>query len=225
MSSNSVLTAFFQIGRDSARLGPVVTVSFNPSTARRGKCPLCGRVVSFRQGYEGASAVSDGTVPQEWTDHIGEFQLVFSRRVVSDLRQLGATEFESYPLPITRVASPKLLSAPRPEYCVIEVTGRVDIDRAEYDGGDGLLCESCGVWSPRHGDTVKYGDKITVPLLDSWDASDLVMFRNIRHGGYYCSPRIVELARVRGWTGFRFEAVAPGLPAVDLNDSNWLDKF
>jgi hypothetical protein len=221
----SPLTALYEIGREPRRTGPVVTVAFNPNCAIREKCTQCGRIVTIREGFEGATAESEGKAPKEWTDHIGEFQLVFSERVVDSLKESGITGFVPHPLQITRVESLALASSSRPNYFVIEVTGRVDIDREHYDGGDGLLCEACGVWRPRPGGKVKYGDKMTVPVLESWDGSDFVKCRNIRHGGFYCAPSVVELARVGGWTGFEFRGFVPRLPAVNLTNPDWLAEF
>src|SRR4030095_12564324 len=225
MNSDSPLMAFFQIGRDPERLGPVLSCYLNPNSVDRRKCPTCGKLVTFRQGYEGASAVSEGTGPVVWTDHAGELQLVFSHRVLEDVESIGESGFLAHPLPITKVENPRLAALDRPDYFLIEVIGSIDIDRTHYDGGDGLLCDGCRVWRPRPGGKVTYGDKMILPVPESWDGSDFVKCRNIRHGGYYCTARIVELARIKGWTGFEFTALLPVLPAVDLEDPRWLEKI
>src|SRR4030095_16835893 len=221
---NPAPTAFFGIRRDAHRGGPIVTVYFDEKGANRSKCPVCGTIVTYREGYEGATAVCEGESFTEWTDQIGEFQLVVSECVVSDLREAEMTGFVAHPLAITRVESPKLRALAIPKYYVIEVTGRADMNRKHFDGGDGLLCEKCGVWRPRPGGEVKFGDKITIPLLETWDGSDFIMYQNIRYGGVYCTPRVVELARIKRWTGIRFRTLAPRLPPVNLEDPDWILK-
>src|SRR5260370_4060705 len=104
--------------------------------------------------------------------------LVMAARTVSDLQDERAKGFIAHSLQIRKIDSPKLRKPPPPHYFLIELTGRVDIDRQWYDEGEGSLCPVCNEWSPRPGGKYSWGGKMHIPLLETWDGSDLLQYGN-----------------------------------------------
>ncbi|MDB6074557.1 MAG: hypothetical protein JWO89_2197, partial [Verrucomicrobiaceae bacterium] len=80
-------------------------------------------------------------------------------------------------------------------------------------------------WSPKKGGKHRYGDKVKVPLLKTWDGSDLVKVRNIGSAIGYCSLKVVNLAIRDQWTDFGIRAFTPRLPKPDLRKPDWLDDL
>jgi len=145
----------------------------------------------------------------------------------SDMLDNGMTGFVAHPIRISAadIESEVLRKLPIPQYYLLETTGCVDIDRQLFDEFDGELCEVCHNWCPRPGGKYSYGTKVTVPLLSTWDGSDLVAIRNIKNAGIYCSRKVVDLAIEKKWTGFGIQAFTDGLPKIDLTKANWIDDL
>jgi hypothetical protein len=162
-----------------------------------------------------------------WTDTAGMMEgLVFSERLVRGMQEAKMKGFVAHPLVIDKIDSPVLRDTPMPKYYLVEVTGRVDFDRQLFDEHEGLLCPTCETWRPKPKGKYGFEDKMMLPLLNTWDGSDLVKFGKIAMNLYYCTPRFIELVKANGWIGFEFHTFFPGLPRVVKTDSpNWLAEF
>jgi hypothetical protein len=219
---HALLTLFKLEGVSEKSIGTTV---FFGLRSQQEKCPTCGSGMVGRKDWDGASAHIIGPEADSYNDYLGGFQSVISERMLRDLEERGMTGFVAHRLPIEAVESPKLKRQPMPNYFILEVVGRVDIDRARFDEFDGNLCPTCHKWTPRKGGKYRWGDKTRIPVLDTWDGSDFVMTRNIESGSRYCSRRVLDLAREKQWSGFSVVAFTSGLPSVDHVDPNGLEEF
>lgn len=219
------LSSFFKIERERSRahFGPATLIAYGDVVTAT--CPHCGAGEYGRKSFENVVAWAEGAGAKMWTDHIGGWELIFSERVIDAMFAAGVEGFVAHPLNIGKVDSDRLAKLERPNYFLIEVTGRVDIDRQLFDEGEGSLCPVCGSWRPKRDGKYYFGDRLEVPRLETWDGSDFVMQGNVATVEYCCTPRIVELVRKNGWSGFAFRSFTPRLGRVNLKSENWLAEF
>lgn len=221
---------FFEFERDHSRRlnGPRISPRSGPY-GKTHKCPECGSLVRTNEWHE-ATGTAEGRNVQAWLDYAGTPHLVFSQRVVDGLNKIKATGFAAHPLPIKITQNLSMWSKwledhEPPSYYWLEVTGRVNIDRNIYDGGDGNLCSICLNWRPRKGGKVTYGDMPSWPIVESWDGSDFVMTRNVKSGLTYCTRRILELTISEEWTGFDFRSFMPRMPLGNYREAGWFERY
>lgn len=222
MRTHPLLTLFEIDGGGPNPIGTTILFGFN---SQQRKCPVCKSGKIGRKDWEGCSADIIGKNATVYSDYIGGFQSVISKRMLCDLRNAGMTGFIAHALVITSVESPLLLKINTPQYYLIEFVGRVDIDRELFDEFDGDLCEMCHKWRPREGGKHLFGDKVQMPVLESWDGSDFVMMQNIESGQRFCSRRVVDLAIEKKWTGFSINAFTYGFKKPDLSSDRWFDDL
>ena len=201
------------------------SIRFGPHT-QEVLCPGCRRPgIEARIDW---NAVVDliGEDAKYFPDVIGGLhQKLISHKAYTSLHNAGCKGFVARPVSIDSVESPLLQRQPFPPYYLLEITGRVDIDRQLFDEGEGTVCEACHNWTPMKGGKHSYGDKVKVPLLDTWDGADLVMVRNIKSAYVYCSLKVVNLAIRDQWTDFGIRAFTPRLTCPDLRKPDWLDDL
>ena len=192
-------------------------------------CNACGK--SVVADSEMRHAVIDGpVVPPKEQDSLGFDQLLFSRRVVEELRAREFSGFEAIRIPVYCVMVPgSLTEIPDAEFYWVKITGTVDVDRKVFNGREDSLCTSCGRWSPRKalGHKVSWGQEIPLPILNDKDQDDLCVFGNLQYGLKMCSPRLMDLQREMKWNGLCFAGVLPQLTYTiqPSENPNWLDAY
>lgn len=132
-------------------------------------------------------------VGSKWSDMVGSgggtFDFMVTDRVVKSLHAAGIDCFKATPVEIVKIESRKLRNQEPPNYFVIEITGRMNFDlkagKKEYRFGT----DTSTRW---------------VPLVDSWDGSDLFVAGNSDAKFTYCTEKVLLLARQAQWSNFRF---------------------
>jgi hypothetical protein len=214
----SQLTTLFQLWAN----GGSATVYGLTSTLH--KCPVCGQGNVGRENWEQAKVDLISKDAEIYSDWIGGLETLINRKVWDDLKSAGIKGYEAHPVTILDIESPILKKKETPEYFILEPLGRVDLDRNIFDEFDGDLCEFCHKWTPRKGGKYRFGEKMTVPVLETWDGLDLVKTNNIKSGRSYCSQRIIDLAHERQWTGFSARGCTGHLQVNHMSLS-WLAEF
>jgi hypothetical protein len=193
---------------------------------RSGRCPGCQNIRPQKIDWNGFATIlgKDATF---FPHRIGGFDQLISDEMRCDLVDNGVTGFVAHPIRIAAgdIESEVLRTLPIPQYYLLQAIGVVDIDRQLFDEYDGDLCEVCHNWTPRPGGKYRFGSKVHMPVLKTWDGSDLVAIRNKINGGIYCSRKVVDLAIKKEWTGFGIEAFTDGLPRIDLTNPNWAEDL
>jgi hypothetical protein len=157
-------------------------------------------------------------------DNLGDGnRLVWSDRVVQAVRRLGLGGIRSHRIPVVEQITGNLIEGIQ-DYHAIEITGRIDLDRALYDGGDGLLCPECHSWEPRPGGTVSWGDKIKAIVDRGEDLPDFAMAGNIAIGGVFCKPVFADLVGTCGFSGFEFLSLAPSY-RITPGQPGWWERY
>ena len=190
----------------------------------RRKCTTCGRIEERVRSYADATCVVKERRYYPFHDYLTEFgEPVWSERVVECMTRSGLRGFKAHRIPIQEQRTLEILKEGVPVYYVIEITGKVELDRDLYDGGDGLLCPECRYWDPRPGGTISWGNKIEAIVDSGEEPPDFALCWSPRIGTTFCSPSFVELVRVYGLTGFGFGSCAD--IALDLDRPDWWERY
>lgn len=172
---------------------------------RNWKCPGCGVLLSEATGPATSCEIAAGGF---WPDALDvEYArppLFVSERVVTDLERIKATGFTPGRVQwaVSRGDSPRKLD--QPDYYDLDIAGTIDRDE-NASGIAGLArCGSCS----RQLTERLVRPRRYAPVAESWDGSDLFRVRTWAKGGsIFCTLRVLELARERRWTNFRFDAM------------------
>jgi hypothetical protein len=216
--------SFAQFRMSGARWGPCATV-MKP----RGefvKCGTCG--VGLRKSpLAGSTCYAEGEGARLWPDYPAGNETVACERVVEEITAAGLTGFKAHPLPFSKIDSPTLRALPGPRYYVIEITGRLDLDRWWFDEYEGHYCPECHRWGPSEGDDRKYswGNIRLMPDMRTWTGDDFAMCSNILVGYRFCTPKVVDLARAMRWEGIQFSGLVPYGPRLPLEHADWLARY
>jgi len=193
----------------------------------RTRCPVCERWLTPRRGYGGATiTIGNPEELDSWTDSIGSSEVILSERAVRALEREEIEGFEAHKVLVkyARVA-PLQKASEMPSYYWLEFIGKIDIDRECFDHHEGTVCAGCEWWKKNPERATSKSQRLLVPVMDNWDGSDFVTIGNVLWGGYFCSRRVVELARKEAWTGIEFGGFDPHLPRLDLGRSDWHAAF
>lgn len=162
-------------------------------------CPDCGQAAKYPAGsfdvvLEGGTQFPDflgcGAYPL----------LIVSHRVLSTWRDAGVCQFVEYPVGIAAIQDSNLLVHSAPQYFRIEIRGECIIDMAASGISVTGICNRCGEidWTPPSVRPLR--------ILDgSWDGSDLFRDQRVFRRVNLCTERVVELARLHGFTNASFE--------------------
>lgn len=205
-----------------------VSVILGPLTVRG--CPTCDhKQVLVRGDYGNALATIIGNHATFFPDFIGGVgNLLISQRVRDTLRNHGFRGIVAHEASIGVEAECALYGQPIPKYYLVEVTGHVDIDRGRFDNFEGSLCERCKHWAPSPGSKFRWGEKVKIPLPETWNGSVILRVGNISMGPVYCTKPVVDLACANRWTGFGIKAFTWGAPSfspINLQDPEWFEKL
>ncbi len=196
------------------------------------KCASCGVKIDTKS-FEDA-VIWVGSSGTRWTDVLSNIDgLIVSRRVVEALETNGLSGFSAHPVKIEKIESKKLSSLLPPQYFLLDIHGRFEIEQNQLDDEGGSVCPACNYRTPSENNSYRWKVKRLVPKLDTWDGSDLALTSNLRNATKYCSKRFVKLANQHKWTNFIF---GEGLPDVGLwekpqekgltySDPAWFDKL
>jgi hypothetical protein len=204
--------------------GPTATVGFDPSGTKVWSCEGCERGWE-KSDLDTVRVHAEGKGAKFWPNFLFGFKLIISAKVLDDLRANGITGYVPHKVRFHKIDSPKLQKIEPPDYFLIEVTGRIDVERKWFDGGEGFVCPVCKDWQKKPGGKYGLGAKILMPILDSWDGSDFVEVRNVGYGSRYCTTRVLELARSKKWFNASFSAITPRPFQVNLDSENWFAEI
>ncbi len=174
-----------------------------------------------------------GNSGPRWTEVISCLDgLILQESVCEIIEKENFTGFKAHPIAITEIKSKKLRSLPVPQYYLLEITGRIDIDVNELDDVGGSICPVCFRRDAQQGNPYRWREKRIVPKLDTWNNADFVKLRNWRCGMKYCSKRFIDLASKYKWHNFIFGESLPGVamweraPANGQSylDPDWFEK-
>ena len=164
--------------------------------------------------YEGSEEVEIGP---DWPEIISvtiEPPLVRSD-VVDIMTESGITGFTPHRVDLT-IEDEGALSRPIPDYCQIEITGKIDISYPE-DEDDIVICPVCLSRTDR-----KWGTKIMYPNMDSWSGHDLVRTANVASAYRFSTPKLIDLARAEKWEAFHFGSWIPNCRVDFMKHQDWL---
>ncbi|MDB6134035.1 MAG: hypothetical protein JWM59_2278 [Verrucomicrobiales bacterium] len=205
------LTEIFYLDTDSKAHNPIGSnIFFNLPKGARSLCQECRTPITWNANWDNVELEIIGDTTHYYPDYISGNYSIISQRLLDDLVNAEASGFKAHAVGIIGVESKKLRSQQAPKYFIMEIFGGIDLDREKWDKFDGNLCSICKTWRPRKGGTVSWGDKQKVPLMNSWDGSDFMKFKNVKIGGDLCSRKILKLAQVKKWSGFGVRAILPG---------------
>jgi hypothetical protein len=165
-------------------------------------CPRCG---STRQRPTGpATCIIEAGL--RWTDAIGTSggspPFIVSKRVVEGLQAIGAQGYMSYPVAIERISAPALSARGAPKYYYIAPVSSVEVDLPASGSPPGARCPRCLAAQvdppPR--------EQRWVPKTETWDGADIFGLGWFPFG-YFCTERVMQLARDGTWTNFRFDPI------------------
>lgn len=219
--NTSALLTFFEL----RGFGDPCVNRFRHGFRRQDVCPACGKRTTI-QNYEGAEIEISGK-SHRWPDTIWNLEaVILAEDVISRLEEKRFTGYKASPVKISKIIdNPKLEKKPSPQYYVLDITGKVDVDTAE------IKDEICPLCFNRVG-SMKRRSKPLVPILETWDGSDFVRTRNILTTRSFCVRRFVDLASQNRWTNFIFGESLPGVglwgkaPAGKLSyyDYDWFEN-
>ena len=174
-----------------------------------------------------------GNSGPRWTEVISCLDgLILQESVCEIIEKEQFTGFNTHPIVITEIKSKKLRSLAVPQYYLLEITGRIDIDVNDLDDVGGSICPVCLRRDPQQGNPYRWKEKRIVPKLETWNNADFVKLRNWRCGMKYCSKRFIDLAGKYKWQNFIFGESLPGVavwekaPENGLSylDPDWFEK-
>lgn len=182
----------------------------------RHKCAGCGylRISTIRNWTNnGFAPVVDN--PKDMWDQIADlhdgWEYAWSQRVVDAVREKGFTGAEFHRMEFVSDRLGHDTEGVQPYY-LVQITGRVTVDRNLYDGGDGFLCPECGVWKPRLEGTVRWGDKVTAIVDEGAGMPDFAYAANIVGLQPFMSIRAAQFFGASGFTGFKYLSLIPNYP-------------
>ena len=205
MKATSLLSLFDVSGFDS----PHVSL-YDRRWIHCENCPACGGAIIEKAPQ--CAKVKVGTGGTRWPDVLFDLDgLILHERVCETLKAEKFRGFNAHPVTITEIKSKKLAAIASPQYYLIEITGRIDIDQSELDDVGGSVCQVCFRRNAEKGNPYRWKPKRLVPKLDTWDGSDFVTLRNLLNARHFCSRRFIELANKNKWTNFIFGESLPGV--------------
>ena len=170
-------------------------------------------VSRIREGhfYEGSPAVDVGP---DWPEVIAvliEPPLVRGD-VVEIMLESGVNGFIPRKVKLT-IDDDMAFARPAPEYFQIEITGRVAIS---YPDDEVSICPVCLSRTDHN-----FGDKLMVPVLNTWTGDDLVKPSNVASGFVLSTRKLIDLARAEGWSSFQFGSWIPHCRVNFIGNGDW----
>ena len=167
------------------------------------------RKIGPDEWYEGSEAVPP---TNQWPPTLQHN--VYRRDIVQVLLDEGITGIVPREVSI-EIEDYEELPEPIPEYLLLEPTGRFDV-RVLHD--DVRICPECKSRTDR-----VFRGLVYLPLLDTWDGSDLCEIKSPTTRGIFCSKRFIEMARRRRLEFFRFGHRIPHVTVDYLGAANWYE--
>jgi hypothetical protein len=217
----SLLSRYLFTTRDYNTDGAVARLRTDDQMTVR--CETCAAPRSSFGAYRNARGVLE-RLGAPYIDNISAIHPIWSAQLVATLQEAGITGFRAHPLYLAVIGEMAPLPD-LPEYCAIEITGRVTLDLQLYNGGTGESCPACGKWAPRKGSPNFFGDTVLAIKDDAGPGWDLASASNDNLGYIFCSPRFVSLIRDSHAGGFEFRPPAPGLRRLDLTPHDWWERY
>lgn len=218
MTNHYGIPVFFEIGHNSAWHREFLRASLVYRDVVRGvPCPECGR----KPAHPSGSVRADVDDPaRQWPDALGASNAPFllSGAVACVLKEEGVNGFIAHPVEL-EIPKRIRVPAPPPQYYYLDITGRMDIDLEASGIKVAGNCPVCFQGGSRSG-----GERY-VPIVDTWDGSDIFTLRNYPSGFAFCTRKVLELARRHRWTNFRFDPMdAEGKYALCGSGIDYLGK-
>lgn len=134
--------------------------------------------------------------------------------VLNGFLEAGITGFKYHKANFT-------LNAPDQAFYFLEVTGRVDVEI--LDEGEGRICPICLSYLGKKGGKYQWNQQL-LPILDSWDGSDVVRIGNRSHGMRFCTRNVIDLALERSWRELQFGETIPHVTVRPQDGARWYDS-
>ena len=188
------------------------------------RCQTCNRNVSipnFEQNiltvrkigpdefFEGSEAIPP---TDRWPPAFGPH--VLRSDVFAILIEEGVTGVVPRELTITIEDYDELPQTP-PDYVFLEIAGRFDV-RILHE--DVRICPECRSRTDR-----VFRDLVYLPVIDSWDGSDLCEIANVTTRGTYCSRRFIDMAVRRRLDFFQFGHHIPHVQVRQREVPDWYE--
>jgi len=188
------------------------------------KCRACGGAIVEKSPQN--AKVKIGAAGIRWPDVLCDLDgLILHERVCKILRREQLKGFRAHPVVITEIKSKKLASLSVPQYFLLDITGRVDIDPNQLDDVGGSLCPVCFRRNAQADNPYRWKEKRIVPELETWDGDDFVKIRNWRCEMNYCSKQFIDLANEHRWTNFIFGESLPGVAIYEKPPKGGVSYF
>jgi hypothetical protein len=162
-------------------------------------CKNCGHVEHYPSGAFDVNLEGGSEYPDALGCGAYPF-LIISERVVDDWNQAGIDNYLTYPVRISSIDSADITNKLPPNYWRIEMNGTCSIDLLSSGLVNADYCAICG--NLRTGESQITG---FIMEADSWDGSDLFRDKNQFPRINFCTMRILELAKKKTHSNFRFE--------------------
>lgn len=168
-------------------------------------CEACRRTVSvweFREPH--CLIVEGGAQYPDWLPFVGAGGSLFvlSERALEVFPDNGITGLADIaPIRVMREQNGELVALPEsaPQYLLVQIDGRIELDLGKMFLKRKKLCKSCG--------SFEWNRQRFRPLFldeEGWDGSDLCRIGDIP-GYIICTERIVKLVREKKLKGFSFK--------------------
>ncbi len=195
------------------------------------RCPACNTTIVEKSCENAWMEISGrGT---KWPDVLTAIDgLILHERVIDIITREKLKGFVAHPIKIRVIKNKKLSESLIPQYYLIEVNGKIDIDLKNFNDEIGYVCPVCFCWVRRPKSVQSWKHRIYIPNLETWNGFDFVNMRNIRNIQRFCTRRFIDLAYAHKWTNFVFEEMISQIglwekPRTGLSylDPNWFDKI
>jgi DNA-directed RNA polymerase subunit RPC12/RpoP len=170
-------------------------------------CDVCGNGELFPGVYPEQPLgiiVEDGSAYPDCLGCGGGPLLIVSQAVTEDWEEHEVTGWRKFPMTVKSARGEAISLLRPPQYYHIQVLGRCELDLAAMQVELVYRCPKCEYRRFRqlHPDRLIAQHPFVI-VEGSWDETDLFQ-SDLYPGVYFCTARVLELARSRGHTGFGF---------------------
>jgi hypothetical protein len=162
-----------------------------------------------------------------WPDVMPNKRLILHERVVRVLEREKLKGFVAHPVSIKPFKNKRLLAKGVPQYYLLEITGRVDVDVARFEE-DHQICPVCLQFENKTGSDLNYRTRPPFVFLspENSDGSDLLEFGNLRPSYTVCTRKFIDLACQHQWTNFVFGYWVPqvGISEKFYQKPDWFER-
>jgi len=194
------------------------------------RCPACGAHLELKSYVNSQTYIAGKG--SRWPDILSCDLPIVHERVVATMSEEGLTGFIAHPTQIVDIDNETLKHSSVPQYYLLDITGRVDIDPGALDEHGGAICPVCFTRNCSHASPYRWKERLILPILSTWDSSNFVLTRNWRTHMRFCTSHFIDLACKHGWTNFVSTTLMgdslwrkPPAGKLSYLDPDWLAKL